>query len=155
MLEWVQSLPLEYRFEMPDGTRVLCVHASPGLDDGSGITPVQTDDELQGLLEGCDADLVLVGHTHWPLDRQAGGVRAVNPGSVAYPWAPDLRASYAVIEADAASYTVEIVRVPFDIEAVLNAIRASGYYPNPEWLIGRYSSDRRPSWQPSSEAPRS
>src|SRR6478735_7664847 len=38
-LGWLQDLPLEVRMVLPDGTRVLGVHASPGRDDGSGITP--------------------------------------------------------------------------------------------------------------------
>ncbi len=39
-LAWIAALPLEYRLVLTDGTRVLCVHASPGQDDGLGIRPV-------------------------------------------------------------------------------------------------------------------
>jgi hypothetical protein len=38
-LDWLAELPLESRTTLPDGTRVLGVHASPGRDDGAGITP--------------------------------------------------------------------------------------------------------------------
>src|SRR5437763_1155859 len=34
-LDWLTNLPLEVRLTLPDGTRVLGVHASPGRDDGS------------------------------------------------------------------------------------------------------------------------
>src|SRR5438105_2295811 len=84
-LDWIKSLPLEQRLVLPDGARVLCVHAAPGLDYGTGIHPGVSDDELASVLTGCGADLVLVGHTHWPFDRAVGGVRVVNPGSVSYP----------------------------------------------------------------------
>ncbi len=145
LLEWVQAIPLEYRFNLPDGTRVLCVHASPGKDDGSGLRPEQTDEEFSALLAGCEADLVLVGHTHLPFDRGLAGVRVVNPGSVGYPRRTDLRASYAPIDANESGYTVEIHRVVFDIEAVIRAVEKSGFYPNPEWIIGHYSRDDGPA----------
>jgi protein phosphatase len=118
------------------------------LDDGHGVSPSLPDEELETMLTGCDADLVLVGHTHWPLDRQCGDVRVVNPGSVSYPWGPDVRGSYAVIDADRAGYQVEIHRVAFDIGAVIESIRASGFYPNPEWLVGRLTNAPRAPWLP-------
>lgn len=145
-LDWVKALPLEERLVLPDGTRVLCVHASPGEDDGTGITPSQTHEELEHLLESCEAELVLVGHTHWPLDRSAAGVRVINPGSVSYPWFPDLRGSYALIEADASGHTITQHRVEFDIGAVIESIWDSGFYPHPEWLVQRYTNQRRAPW---------
>ena len=37
--EWLTHLPLEFRTTLPDGTRFLGVHASPGRDDGGGASP--------------------------------------------------------------------------------------------------------------------
>ena len=33
---WLADLPLDERVTLPDGTRVLLVHAAPGTDDGDG-----------------------------------------------------------------------------------------------------------------------
>jgi hypothetical protein len=44
------SLPLEVRSTLPDGTRILGVHAAPGLDDGPGITPHRPEKELAEVL---------------------------------------------------------------------------------------------------------
>ena len=84
-LEWLDAHPLEVRLTLPDGTRVLGVHASPGRDDGLGLRAEQSEDELEELVGGCEADLVLVGHTHMPVDRTHRGVRLVNLGSVSLP----------------------------------------------------------------------
>lgn len=84
-LDWLRDLPLEVRLALPDGTGVLGVHASPGRDDGDGITPQRDEEELRRDLEGSDAQLVLAGHTHQPADRVVGDVRAVNLGSVSNP----------------------------------------------------------------------
>ncbi len=90
-LDWLEALPLELRVELPDGTRLLGVHASPGRDDGDGITPHRPADELHEALAGADADVVLAGHTHQATDRRVGSVRAVNPGSLSNPVTSDLR----------------------------------------------------------------
>ncbi|MCP4422536.1 MAG: metallophosphoesterase [Chloroflexi bacterium] len=53
---------------LPDGTQFLGVHASPGNDDGQDVDPSLTAAELNTMFANCDADLVCVGHTHWPAD---------------------------------------------------------------------------------------
>jgi putative phosphoesterase len=126
-LNWLAALPLEQRIALPDGTRLLAVHAAPGNDDGRGISPDASDDELQSLLENCDADLVCVGHHHCVMDRRVGKVRVVNPGSVSNPFPPDLRASYALLDADASGYRLEHRRVEYDRAAVIAELRRVGH----------------------------
>lgn len=123
---WLSALPLEQRVTLPDGTRVLLVHSAPGTDDGEGLNPALTDNELRSVIAGCDADLICVGHFHLPIDRRLDGVRVINPGAVSNNFAPDLRAAYAILTADASGYDVQFHRAPYDIEAVQEAIKRSG-----------------------------
>jgi len=118
-LPWLAALPLELHIILPNGTRVLGVHASPGNDDGPGIHPDLTDMELEVLFKGCDADLVFVGHTHWPLEIKFNGIHLVNIGSVSNPLSPDLRASYAIVDGDEQEYRIEQWRVVYDRQAVI------------------------------------
>jgi len=122
-LRWLKELPLDFRFNLPDGTRILAVHAAPGTDDGMGININTSYEELCALVQNSDADLVLVGHTHLPFDRMAGSIRVVNPGSVSNPFPPDLRASYAILEADAQGYHIQHRRVDYDRDAVIQAVK--------------------------------
>jgi len=62
-MDWLKRLPLEFRTTLPDGTRVLGVHASPGRDDGERVSPVASDEALPHLLAGCDAETIFAG-TH-------------------------------------------------------------------------------------------
>lgn len=142
---WLHTLPVEQRLTLPDGTRVLLVHAQPGRDDGPGISLATGDDELAAMLANSAADLVIVGHVHWPQDRTAGGVRLVNPGSVSNPPAADLRASYAVLDADADGTTLTWHRVALDIDAILAAIRAADH-PAANFLLHFWRGELRPSW---------
>jgi len=132
--DWLAALPLEHRFELPDGTRVLIVHAAPGHDDGDGIRPNHTDDEVRTILKDCKADLIVVGHTHIALDRIVDGIRVVKLGSVSNPHTPDLRASYAMLEADESNHTVKLHRVDYDRQAVIQAIK-NAHHAEQKYLI--------------------
>jgi hypothetical protein len=69
-----------------------------------------------------------------------GDVRAVNLGSVSNPVAPDLRASYVVIDAGDDGYALEHRRVPYDCEAVIAALEALNH-PGRDWLIKHHRGE--------------
>jgi predicted phosphodiesterase len=147
-MEWLAALPLEQRLTLADGTRVLANHAAPGSDGSDQramLVPTQSDDAVRALLDGCAADLVCVGHSHWPMDRTVDGVRVLNVGSVSNPWAPDLRACWTLLEADAQGYRVEQRRVDYDRDAVIAALRRAGH-PTAEALAAHFRGERSPAW---------
>jgi predicted phosphodiesterase len=143
--EWMAKLPLELREVLPDGTRCLGVHAAPGLDDGPGIPPDIQDLDLQMLVADCEADLVCVGHTHWPLDRRANGRRVINLGSISNPLPPDLRASYVLIHADSAGYQVDHRRVAYDREAVVAELYRLGH-PGARFIVKHLRGEQPARW---------
>lgn len=126
-LAWLADLPLDVCTVLPDGTRVLGVHASPGRDDGDGITPHRPESELLQELAGAEADIVCAGHTHQPTGRKVGDVRAVNLGSVSNPVTDDLRASYVIIHADRHGHAVEHRRVAYDHDRFLAGLERCGH----------------------------
>jgi diadenosine tetraphosphatase ApaH/serine/threonine PP2A family protein phosphatase len=140
-LDWLTNLPLEVRLTLPDGTRLLGVHASPGRDDGPGIQPQHTDDKLEQRLAGCEADLIMVGHTHVPLDRQVGSIHVSNPVT------PGLQATYVLLDADERGQRIQLRRVEYDREAAIKAIKQSGH-PTPSFLIGFMHGERIASSDP-------
>ena len=126
-IEWLDALPLEARTTLADGTNVLGVHASPGEDDGPGISPDRPEDELRIALSDALPDIVIAGHTHRPTDRRVDAVRALNGGSVSNPVTRDLRASYLVIHHDRHGHHVERRCVAYDTDRFLHRLRASGH----------------------------
>ncbi len=129
--EWIATLPLEQRLVLPEGTRVLLVHAAPGTDEGAGIHAGQSDDDLRSILHGVDADLIFVGHTHRPLDRVVDGVRLINLGCLSNPPGDDKRATWTLLTADEQGYTIERRFVDYDLAAVRH----------------RLEHDRVPAWE--------
>ena len=147
--DWLADLPMESRVTLPDGTRSLLVHAAPGTDDGPGLHPGLSDAEIEQLVAESDADLVCVGHTHELMDRQLAGTRVVNPGSVSNPKAPDLRASYIVLDAAPSGLEVLHRRVDYDHQAVMEAVGES-HHPAADLIIG-YQLGQRPRTPPHSD----
>jgi hypothetical protein len=145
-MDWLAALPLDQRLVLPDGSRLLGVHASPGTDDGVGMRPTMSDAELAALLGDCQADLVFVGHTHWPQDRQVNGVRMVNPGSVSNPFPPDLRASYILLEADEHGYRLEHRRVDYNHEAVIEELQRTRH-PGADYIVRFMRGQNKPDWE--------
>jgi hypothetical protein len=155
-MKWLATLPLEVRLTLPDGTKLLGVHAAPGTADGPGLHPGLEDAEIQTAVEGCDADLVCIGHTHVPMDRIVAGKRVVTLGSVSLPGRLEALlkgkpamgevsvsalsspyAGYVLLEADASGYTLRHRFVSYDLEALIDAIRQSGHATS-EYLMARF-----------------
>lgn len=156
--DWLAALPLECRLTLPDGTRVLLVHASPGHDDDPGLHIALSDAEMAAYLENCEADLVFVGHTHWPFERRINGVHVFNAGSVSNPFPPDLRASYLLLDADSDGYRIRFCRADYDHQAVIEIVKQ--IHPAGAYLIdfqeGRNVAGWLRRWQadnPGQEAP--
>jgi predicted phosphodiesterase len=143
------ALPTSQRLVLDDGTRLLGVHASPGSDDGPGITPEIADDDLAALLRDSEADVVCGGHTHQPTNRRVGATRAVNLGSVSNPMTFDLRATYVVIDSDRHGHRIRHRRVAYDHDAVVARCRQSDH-PEREYIAGfqRGEKARYPAVRP-------
>lgn len=143
--DWLAELPFDQRMTLPDGTRLLGVHVAPDRNDGEGVHPALSDASLRTMVDGCAADLVVVGHMHFPLDRTLDAIRIVNAGSVSNPLAPDLRASYAILSATESGYEIEHRRVAYDYQAVIEAVERI-HHPAGDFIVSHFRGLRRPWW---------
>jgi len=137
--QWLQDLPVELTLSLPDGTRFLGVHASPGLDDGTGIPPEMADNEIEKLIGACDAKLIAMGHTHLPLNSRWQDIHLVNPGAVSLTLTPDKQAHYALLTATPKGYSIEHHRVAYNRQAVIHQLNKL-QHPGRAFLI-RHLSD--------------
>ncbi len=112
---WLAALPDERRL-FDDRLRV--VHGHP--DDPDRYTYPEEFDA--SLLDG--EDVLVLGHTHLQHHAVTPDGVVCNPGSVGQPRDGDPRAAYAIV--DLSGPTVEPRRVPYDIDAVREAVREAG-----------------------------
>ena len=145
-LKWLAQLPLEVRRTLPDGTSVLLVHARPGEDNGKSLTPDLTDDEVWGLFGHAPEDLIIIGHMHCVQERQIKGKCIFNPGSIGKPVGTDVRATYAILEADEKGYSLRPYSVEYDAQAVIEQYHQVNF-PTPEFMAQFYRGDYVPMWE--------
>lgn len=140
-IEWLRVLP-----ETVLEGEVLCCHGAPGNDlvyllenVESGEACLRDDSEIIALLNGCDAPVILCGHSHLARSvRLSTGQLVVNPGSVGLPayfddlpvkhriqmGSPD--AAYAILEKNEADWKVGLRRMPYDHAAAARRAREFG-----------------------------
>lgn len=100
---------------------VLFCHATP-RDDNEIFTRLTPVERLRPVFHPVGGGTVVCGHTHMQFDRQVGGVRIVNAGSVGMPFG-EPGAYWALLGPGG----VELRRTGYDVESAAERIRASGY----------------------------
>lgn len=145
-MDWLERLPVELRETAPSGRRILAVHASPGTDDGEGIHPACGNERIAMLLDGCNADVVFVAHTHEPMVRRVGDVVVANVGSVSNPFGEDRRASWVLLEMDASGMGFEHRRVAYDVAAFEDSVHRSRH-PTADYILS-FQRGARPARTP-------
>jgi putative phosphoesterase len=116
---YLQALPQELRIRV-GGKNVLVTHGS--LDSvEEHIYPDSPEKRLEEIAAKASADIIITGHTHLQMNRNANGVAFVSPGSVGRPVDGDYRAEYAVLSFN--PLTVEFRRVNYDVDALADEMR--------------------------------
>lgn len=120
---YLRELPFQIRRDLA-GRRALFVHGSPRR-----INEYLYEDRplsvFENIVRVAECDLLFFGHTHLPYQKQIGGTLLVNTGSVGKPKDGDPRAGYVLVDFHGRPQ-VEFRRVPYDVAAAAQAVRASG-----------------------------
>lgn len=109
------------------GPSAILVHGSPTLN-----TLYWTEDrpdsfctKMAAVAGAKSGDVLCFGHTHKPWHREVEGIHFVNTGSAGRPKDGDWRAGYVVLDLNGDSPAVEFVRVEYDLDRTMEAIRGS------------------------------
>ena len=120
---FLRELVPEIRFQVGE-KRVLLVHGSPRKMN-EYLFEDRPDSSFQRLAASSNADLIVFGHTHKPYVKEIDGVHFVNAGSVGKPKDGDWRGCYVLLTPGAVA-PAEFIRVEYDIERAMAAIRNTG-----------------------------
>ena len=138
---FVASFAPTVTLPLADGGSLLGYHGSPRSYNDI-LLPTTPTEKLDALLGEASATVLAGGHTHQQMLRRHHRALVVNPGSVGLPvdripadagarnpaWA-----EFAVLTSGGdGSLRIELRRIPFDVQALLEAVRASGM-PHAEW----------------------
>ena len=126
---------------LDDTHNLLCFHGSPksNTDIILAMTPPTNVDELLG---GYKATVMVGGHTHMQMMRQHKGIMLVNAGSVGMPFEQALFvhaprylpwAEYAIVNFIRGVVSVDLRRVPVDVEQVRQTAENNTFPDAMDW----------------------
>lgn len=124
-LDTIAAWPPETSLAAPDGTQLICTHASR-KGNRVGLYTAMNDAELIDHAHP-EARVLCVGHTHIPFVRPIGDRLIVNAGAVGMPFDGDHRSAYAALDWNGTGWSAEIIRVPYDRAATERAYHDTGY----------------------------
>ena len=134
-VDFIRTFVPTVELDIGDAGRLLSFHGSPDSYDGVLLPETPTAD-LKRTLEGRDASLMCGGHTHLQWSASIDGWTFFNPGSVGLGYNRHLPeagfffnpvAEFAIVAVDGPTARIEFCRVPFDVDALDRAARASGH----------------------------
>jgi putative phosphoesterase len=123
---YLNSLPKNITIEIKE-KKLLMVHGSPESIE-EHIYPNTSKKKLRELISGSNVNILIVGHSHKQFSRTLDEVTIINPGSVGRADDNNPKAAYAIIGFN--PFSIELVRVSYNIEAAAQAIRVEGLPEN-------------------------
>ena len=135
------DVPLE------NGSRAFCFHGSP-RSFSDWIFATTPDDDIGRMFDGQLAPVLVGGHTHLQMLRRFGQSVIVNPGSVGQPfsqwWPQPIRvahwAEYGVIDSRGGRVQIDLQRVPYDVDALIERLRRDKDMPHCSWWIDSWNA---------------
>lgn len=121
-IAYLNGLPPQVMLEV-GGLNLHLVHGSPRANN-EDIMPGMAIEEIEEIISGTTADLILCGHTHTPCGYQTNGKQTVvNVGSVGRPMTPAPLACYAVLDIEDGRFSIKHKFVDYDRELAASLVR--------------------------------
>jgi predicted phosphodiesterase len=137
-LAFLRTFSPTLTLSLGDDATLLCFHGSPHSTTDS-LTATTPETTLARMLAGYSATVLAGGHTHLPFIRRYREGFLLNPGSVGLPYGASNDgprhppwAEYAIVQWRAGRLSLELRRVPIDVDVVVQAVLGSGM-PHAEW----------------------
>lgn len=123
---FLKALPAQTEVVI-DGVKFLLVHGSPRKNN-EDILPDKPIAEIEEMLEGVDADVILCGHTHLPCGYQTTKKQTVvNAGSIGRPFTPEPKSCYLTIVVNKGNCIFEHHFVEYDNNKASEKVRERGF----------------------------
>ena len=119
-LKWLSDLPKLLEMDIY-GKKLGFFHGSPWNPYEEYIYP---DSKKINDFTSLKYDYIFLGHTHYPMLKQAGNVKIINSGSCGLPRNSDVRASAAVV--DLKEEIVLFINKSYDIYSTIQEAKSAG-----------------------------
>lgn len=124
--EYLKNLPAQKELTI-EGVKILLVHGSPRRNN-EDILPNLPIEQVEEIISGTNADLILCGHTHQPAGYQTNSKQTViNDGSVGRPMTEDLKTCYLILDIQNGGFEAEHRLLDYDREVAAEIVRKRGF----------------------------
>jgi putative phosphoesterase len=138
--DYIRTFKDTHEVRLDENLTLLAFHGSPRSFDDY-IYATTSDDELETMFAGYEADVFAGGHTHFQMFRRRGEHVVVNAGSVGQPFrrrqAGMMRlspwAEYCIVASSDGKLAVELRRAPLEVDALAETVRTSGMPDAERW----------------------
>lgn len=147
---YLQTFASLLELSLDEGRRLLCYHGSPHSFDDV-IAATTPDADVQAMLAGYGAAVLVGGHTHIQMLRRYQDAHLVNVGSIGLPGvnagSPELPvnrhvhwAEYRVLNIEQGRLSIDLRRTSLNLATLLEAGRNSGM-PYLEWWMQKWDNN--------------
>ncbi|MEM3003680.1 MAG: YfcE family phosphodiesterase [Candidatus Bathyarchaeia archaeon] len=120
-LDYLANLSCSAHLEQ-NGLRLAAYHGSPRDPINEYVFPGTSELISSSMIELAKADVLLLGHTHVPMQAETSSGFLFNPGSVGQPRDGDPRASYAILNIEEKKVDFEVTRISYDVDSASSKI---------------------------------
>lgn len=137
-LEWLKQLKPMQSCEL-DGVQFTLVHGTPEIPLNGRFYP--DNEEKYAWFPQSNREVVIMGHTHYPLAKQANGGWILNPGSIGQPRDGQSSSSMCIFETETMQSTFH--RVPYNVESTILKLKQMNWYPRAINSLERNNKDKK------------
>lgn len=124
--KFLKSLATKLSLEC-NGLKISIVHGSPKKINEYLYEDQETLARISKIIE---EDVIICGHTHIPYFTKVEDKYFINAGSVGKPKHGDSRSTYILVEMNEGNVSCSIEKVPYNLEAMINDIKANRMIAN-------------------------
>lgn len=141
-LAYLKTFKPIMKFRLDSNTVLLCFHGSPRSYEENIFATTQSE-ELDQMLDGYEATVMVGGHTHVQMVRQHKGTYIINAGSVGMPFeqmpfvnAPTVMpwAEYTILNWNDGILGVELRRIPINLNKLRGVVKESQMPETSDWI---------------------
>lgn len=123
-LDFLKNLSKKQELER-EGYNIFIAHGTPRNPLKEYIYPGSSKRALVNITRNTNADIIILGHTHVPLEETIQNKYIINPGSVGQPRDRDPKASYMILKLGREKEIIR-KRVSYDIDKTEQKIKNFG-----------------------------
>ncbi len=132
-LDFFKGLPISQNITLGNMPQITICHGSP-YKTNENLFP--TNDKTFDIMEGLDSSVILCGHTHIQGKIENKGKMVLNAGAVGLPMNSNRKSQFLILHEMDNQWKEEFVSLEYDVERVIEEIRASGLHNHaPYWCM--------------------